>query len=129
MPVFYHFRISFNGTSCRLDFKFSGDISQSLFDSFPVWRRLLYTIVTHYKFDIIIATVIGLNVFFMAIEHYRMSQVSEHSILLFSSLHFFILPDYNDCMSWQERSWNCCTDNSYPMTFNSVTVILLSLID
>ncbi|XP_065065604.1 voltage-dependent T-type calcium channel subunit alpha-1H-like isoform X3 [Rhopilema esculentum] len=50
-----------------------GDISQSLFDTFPVWRRVLYTIVTHYKFDIMIATVIGLNVFFMAVEHYKMS--------------------------------------------------------
>ena len=64
----------------------AGDISESLFDSYPVWRRLLYTIVTHYKFDIIIATVIGLNVFFMAIEHYQMSKVSHLSVLLFSLL-------------------------------------------
>eukprot|EP00794_Sanderia_malayensis_P008795 gene8795-9735_t len=50
----------------------NSSINDSLFDTFPLWRRLLYTVVTHYKFDIMIATVIGLNVLFMAIEYYKM---------------------------------------------------------
>ena len=60
----------------------SGDISGSLFDTFPLWRRIMYTIVTHFKFDIMIATVIGLNVIFMAVEYYKMPKVRIKSLFL-----------------------------------------------
>ena len=65
-------------------FLFAGDISQSLFDTFPVWRRVVYTVVTHFKFDIMIATVIGLNVFFMAIEYYKMPPVRIYLVFIFN---------------------------------------------
>jgi len=39
-------------------------------------RRKCYDVVSHYKFDLVIAVVIGLNVVFMAIEHDKMSVVS-----------------------------------------------------
>ena len=39
-------------------------------------RRKVYDVVSHYKFDLAIAIVIGLNVVFMAVEFYQMPAVS-----------------------------------------------------
>ena len=51
------------------------DIPRTL-DEYSYVRRKVYDVVSHYKFDLVIAIVIGLNVVFMAIEHNNMSKVS-----------------------------------------------------
>ena len=67
------------------DFAFSlshiDDIPKTLESYSPV-RRKVYDVVSHYKFDLVIAVIIGLNVVFMAIEHNNMSNVSQHILVI-----------------------------------------------
>lgn len=51
----------------------SADIPRDL-DQYSKARRVVYDLVSHYKFDLAIAVVIGLNVVFMALEFYQMPQ-------------------------------------------------------
>ncbi|XP_066933924.1 voltage-dependent T-type calcium channel subunit alpha-1H-like isoform X2 [Clytia hemisphaerica] len=68
------------------------DIPEHL-DEYSWVRRKVYNFVSHYKFDLVIAIVIGLNVVFMAIEHNNMSKdlVTFLSILNYIFTAIFIL--------------------------------------